>query len=132
MIADPRVLHLLSSPKAKRRLLVHIDGSRVSRQLDLDSQLLYGVIQPEFGMAALCASSGNVTRMVLWMGARLLGIGLAVGLVASLALTRLISSQLWGVSPHDPVTLWGVVGVVATRDWRRAIFRPGGPHEWIQ
>jgi len=52
--------------------------------------------------------------MVLWMGARLLGMGLAVGLVASFAVTRLIASQLWGVSPHDPVTLSAVVAVVAS------------------
>ena len=31
-------------------------------------------------------------------------IGAAAGLVASLAAGRLISSQLWGVSPHDPAT----------------------------
>jgi putative ABC transport system permease protein len=47
------------------------------------------------------------------MGARLLGMGLAVGLLVSLAVTRLIASQLWGVSPHDPVTLCAVVAVVA-------------------
>ena len=62
---------------------------------------------------ALGASRADVLRMVLWMGARLLGMGLATGLVASFAVTRLIASQLWGVSPHDPVTLCGVVAVVA-------------------
>jgi ABC-type antimicrobial peptide transport system permease subunit len=63
---------------------------------------------------ALGASRADVLRMVLWMGARLLGMGLAVGLVASFAVTRLIASQLWGVSPHDPVTLCGVVVIVAS------------------
>jgi len=62
---------------------------------------------------ALGAGSADVLRMVLWMGARLLGMGLAAGLVASFAVTRLIASQLWGVSPHDPVTLCGVVAIVA-------------------
>jgi len=62
---------------------------------------------------ALGAGRADVLRMVLWMGARLLGMGLAVGLLASLAVTRLIASQLWGVSPHDPVTLCAVVAVVA-------------------
>jgi len=62
---------------------------------------------------ALGAGSADVMRMVLWMGARLLGIGLAVGLMASFAVTRLIASQLWGVSPHDPVTLCSVVAIVA-------------------
>jgi putative ABC transport system permease protein len=63
---------------------------------------------------ALGAGSADVLRMVLWMGARLLGLGLAAGLVATWAVTRLIASQLWGVSPHDPVTLCGVVAVVAS------------------
>lgn len=63
---------------------------------------------------ALGAGRADVLRMVLWMGARLLGLGLAVGLVASFAVTRLIASQLWGISPHDPVTLCGVVVVVAS------------------
>jgi putative ABC transport system permease protein len=62
---------------------------------------------------ALGAGRADVLRMVLWMGARLLGLGLAAGLLASFALTRLIASQLWGVSPHDPVTLCSVVAVVA-------------------
>ena len=60
---------------------------------------------------ALGASRADVLRMVLWMGAQLLGMGLAVGLVASFAVTRLIASQLWGVSPHDPVTL-GLVSLL--------------------
>jgi len=63
---------------------------------------------------ALGAGSTDVLRMVLWMGARLLGLGLAAGLIASFAVTRLIASQLWGVSPHDPVTLCCVVAVVAS------------------
>ena len=62
---------------------------------------------------ALGAGSTDVLRMVLWMGARLLGMGLAVGLVASFAVARLIASQLWGVSPYDPVTLCAVVTIVA-------------------
>jgi ABC-type antimicrobial peptide transport system permease subunit len=62
---------------------------------------------------ALGAGRADVLRMVLWMGARLLGLGLAAGLLASFAVTRLIASQLWGVSPHDPVTLCSVVAVVA-------------------
>jgi putative ABC transport system permease protein len=62
---------------------------------------------------ALGAGRADVLRMVLWMGARLLGLGLAAGLLASFAVTRLIASQLWGVSPHDPVTLCLVVAVVA-------------------
>ena len=34
-------------------------------------------------------------------------------IVVSFGVTRLISSQIWGVSPHDPLTLSAVVAVVA-------------------
>jgi putative ABC transport system permease protein len=61
---------------------------------------------------ALGASHDAVLRMVLSMGARLIAAGVVVGLLASFAATRLIASQLWGVSPHDPITLCGVVAVV--------------------
>jgi putative ABC transport system permease protein len=39
--------------------------------------------------------------------------GLAVGLVAAIALTRLMSTMLFGVSPMDPVTLLGVTVLLA-------------------
>ena len=62
---------------------------------------------------ALGASRKDVLRMVLWMSARLIALGLILGLLASFGVARLIASQLWGVSPHDPITLCGVVAVVA-------------------
>jgi ABC-type antimicrobial peptide transport system permease subunit len=46
------------------------------------------------------------------MGVRLLGVGIVVGLLATVGVTRVIASQLWGVSPYDPSTLIGVVGVL--------------------
>ena len=47
------------------------------------------------------------------MGARLVVLGiLASGILASLGLSRAIASQLWGVSPHDPVTLATVAAVL--------------------
>jgi putative ABC transport system permease protein len=62
---------------------------------------------------ALGAERAHVLRMVLGMGSRLVGLGLAVGFVASLAATRVLSSQLFGVTAHDPLTLVAVVAVVA-------------------
>jgi ABC-type antimicrobial peptide transport system permease subunit len=35
-------------------------------------------------------------------------LGAVIGLVASLLLARVIATQLWGVSPYDPMTLSGV------------------------
>ena len=54
---------------------------------------------------ALGAEAGDVQRLVIRTGLRLVALGIAIGLVASVVVARLISSQLWGVSAHDPVTL---------------------------
>jgi putative ABC transport system permease protein len=62
---------------------------------------------------ALGATEQNVFLIVLRMGALLVSIGLAVGLVASLFLNRLIANQLWGVKPHDPLTMISVIVVIA-------------------
>ncbi len=51
---------------------------------------------------ALGAQPQDVLRMVLAQGAALTGIGLGAGLVAALALTRLMKSMLYGVSAMDP------------------------------
>jgi putative ABC transport system permease protein len=49
-----------------------------------------------------------VLRMVLSQGAKLAAIGVAAGLAASLALTQLMGSMLYGVSATDPLTFIGV------------------------
>jgi len=57
---------------------------------------------------ALGAESSDVQGMVIRMGLRLVGIGVGLGLIASLALGRVIATQLWGVSAYDPWTLVSV------------------------
>ena len=54
---------------------------------------------------ALGAESTDVRRLILRMGLRLVAIGVGIGLIASLALGRVIATQLWGVSAYDPWTL---------------------------
>ena len=67
----------------------------------------------EFGLrVALGAAARDVVKMVLGQGLRLLTLGLVIGLVSSLALSRLITSELWGVSPHDPLALVGVAALL--------------------
>jgi putative ABC transport system permease protein len=56
---------------------------------------------------ALGAQAGNVLRMVLWYGLKLAVIGVSVGILASLALTRVLASLLYGVSTTDPATFVG-------------------------
>ncbi len=54
---------------------------------------------------ALGAERSDVLVMVIRMGLRLVAIGVGLGLLASIALGRIIATQLWGVSPYDPWTL---------------------------
>jgi putative ABC transport system permease protein len=58
---------------------------------------------------ALGAQRGNVLRMVLWKGLRLISVGILVGVLMSLGLTRFLASQLSGISATDPLTFFAVV-----------------------
>jgi predicted permease len=58
---------------------------------------------------ALGADSGDVLRLVFRFGARFILPGIVIGLAASIAAARVLGSQLWHVSPHDPVALVSVV-----------------------
>lgn len=62
---------------------------------------------------ALGAARGHVLRLVLREGLGIAALGMLVGLAAAPALTRLISSLLFEVSPRDPVTFGGVVVLLA-------------------
>jgi predicted permease len=75
--------------------------------------LAYTVTQRtrEFGIRmALGASAGNVVRMVMRHGVRLAAIGLALGVAGALAITRLMTTLLYGVRPTDPL-VFGCVAV---------------------
>jgi putative ABC transport system permease protein len=54
---------------------------------------------------ALGASGSQVLNMVIRTGLLLVGIGMCLGLAVSVALGRVIATQLWGVSPYDLWTL---------------------------
>jgi len=77
---------------------------------------IYGVIAysvsqrtREIGIrVALGAQRGAVTRMFVRNGVTLAALGVACGLAAALALTRTMSSLLFGVTPFDPMTFGGV------------------------
>ena len=62
---------------------------------------------------ALGASRAQVSGIILRQGAQLLAIGGVAGVLASFAATRLLSTQLWNVSPHDPLTLAAAVSLVS-------------------
>ena len=57
---------------------------------------------------ALGAEGRDVLKLVIAMGLKLVALGVAIGVVASLLLARVIATQLWGVSAYDPFTLSAV------------------------
>lgn len=80
------------------------------------SVLAYAVRRRAFEIgvrAALGARPGQVLGLIAWHGALLVGIGLAAGLGASLALGRVVQSQVRGVVAHDPGVLAGAAAVLA-------------------
>lgn len=71
----------------------------------------YSVAQrtPEIGIRlALGATRKNIFRIILGQGLRLVLVGLALGLVGAFALTRMIRSLMFGVTPSDPLTFVSV------------------------
>jgi putative ABC transport system permease protein len=81
---------------------------------------VYGVVSysvtqrtQEIGIRlALGAGSADVSRLVLREGLLVGGLGVAVGLAAALASTRVIESLLFEITPTDPLTLGAVAGLL--------------------
>ncbi len=62
---------------------------------------------------ALGAARGDVVRLILWQGMTPVAAGCAAGLVATIATSRIVRSQLFGVSAGDPLTLGSIAAIVA-------------------
>ncbi len=110
---------LLGQSVAPRRFALVLIGLFAGLALLVASIGIYGVISysvtertREFGLRmALGAMQGDVLRIVLGRGLRMVAIGIAVGVAGALAVTRLLASYLFGVSGHDPVTFVAVAGI---------------------
>jgi predicted permease len=107
---------IISGSLAARRFSMVLLGIFAALALVMSCVGIYGVISylagqrtHEIGIRiALGAKRRDVLRMVLGEGAKMALLGVAIGLVAALGLTRLMANLLFGVSPHDPLTLAGV------------------------
>ena len=61
---------------------------------------------------ALCGRRADVFKLVVGQGLLLAGLGVGIGLAASLALTRLLSNLLFGVTASDPSTFAMIAGLL--------------------
>jgi len=101
---------------AQRTLQTWLLSSFAALALSLAAVGIFGLVHQtvteraqEIGIrVALGASPVRVLRLVIAQGMRLPAVGIVIGLVASLALTRLLAHLLFGVGPVDPATLAGV------------------------
>jgi putative ABC transport system permease protein len=115
---DEYVARSIATPRFTAMLL----GTFAGLALLLAGFGLYGVMAysvaqrgREIGIRmALGARSGDVrslvVRQALWLGAA----GLAIGITGALAVTRVLGSLLFGVSPSDPLTFGGVSAALVT------------------
>ncbi len=95
-------------------------GAFAAVALLLASVGIYGVVSyivvqrtHEIGIrVALGAKQSDVMRWVLGAGARMALLGVGIGIAAALALTRLMTNLLYGISAADPITFVGVAALL--------------------
>ncbi|MES2306774.1 MAG: ABC transporter permease [Gemmatimonadota bacterium] len=111
---------VISLSLTSRRLNLWLLGVFAAVALVLSATGLYGVIAylvnqrtREIGIRmALGAKPWGVVAMVMRQGGTLVLTGLALGLIGAAAVTRVIASMLYGVSPRDPITFVVVTAVL--------------------
>jgi predicted permease len=107
---------VVSESLAARRITMILLGIFAAVALTLACIGIYGVIAyvvgqrtREIGLRmALGAQANDVMGMMLREGARMILVGVGMGLLGALGLTRLMASQLFSVSAQDPLTFFGV------------------------
>ncbi len=122
--ADHRILireirpmtDIVAGAVAERRFLMALVTGYALVALGIAAIGLFGVMAyqvaqrtSEFGVRlALGSSRAGLIRLVLRQAATVIAAGILAGLFISLATNRLLQSQLFGLSPHDPVLLSAV------------------------
>lgn len=110
--ADETMNEVISNSLAARRLSMILLGIFSGIALALSCIGIYGVISylveertHEIGVRmALGAARRDVLRLILTQGAVMATLGIGTGVFLALGLARLIRNQLYGVTPHDPLT----------------------------
>ena len=81
---------------------------------------------------AVGADTRNISLLVAWKGGIPFLIGLMIGLAALLALTRFLSSLLYGITPTDPAAFGGVFATMLAAGALATVFPRSEPYVWIQ
>jgi predicted permease len=122
-VSDPMMMtEFLSESLAQRRFTMQLLGGFGFLALLLAGLGIYGVMSygiaqrtSEIGVRmALGAQRRGILQLVAREGMLLAGLGLLAGATASLGLTRVLASQLFGVSANDPLTFAGVALLLAS------------------
>ena len=118
-VADIRPLHdFVASDLSQSRFTLWLLACFAAAAVILAAIGLYGVIAfgvsrrtQEIGVrVALGAQRSDVLRLMMRRGLRLTAIGVVLGAAGALALGRVMSGLLYGISPADPATLLAVAG----------------------
>lgn len=112
---------VLAGSLSARRLSMILLATFAVLALVLSCVGIYGVISyivgertHEIGVRmALGAQREDVMHLVLGQGARMILLGVATGVAAAFGLTRVMASQLFGVTAHDPLTFLAVAFLLA-------------------
>jgi predicted permease len=114
---DERLAHSVATDRLRTLLLAGFGAlALLLAAIGLYGVLAYSVAQrrPEIGIRmALGSSAAGIFRMVVGQGARLVVLGLVLGLAGTLAVGRLVRGMLYGVEPGDPLILAGVIALLA-------------------
>lgn len=108
-------------PLAPAKLFASLSSAFAVLAMLLTAIGLYGVMAyvvgsrtREIGIRmALGAQIGGVRKLIIGQGMRLALTGIALGLIAAFAATRVLTSLLYGVSATDPITFIGVAVLLA-------------------
>jgi predicted permease len=111
---------IVSTTVAERKFLMVMVTAYAALALGVAAIGIFGVVayqiaqrRNEFGIRlALGATAGNLLRLVLARVGLLTGIGVGIGLAASFATNRFLATQLFALSPHDPLLLAVVSAVI--------------------
>jgi ABC-type antimicrobial peptide transport system permease subunit len=128
---------LVGQDQAGTRLSLLLIGAFAAIAVLLASVGLYGVLTTavrqrtaEIGVRmALGAAPISIFKLLVGQGLRLAAIGIAIGLLAALGLTRIMTTMLVGIKPTDPPTFAGITilffVVAAIASWVPAIRAAG-------